>query len=157
MIEKCAVKHHSFKKWSGSPIANTYGGKAVLDYQGRPLFAELLALNLYKELGFDGVWVDTYSKKFRTGLPENATPVELSAEINVKLQEIVTINKSSKGVWDLLLWKNGELKFVELKRKKKDAIRQSQVEFLNSALKCGYTLHQFEIIEWDIDMTELTI
>lgn len=154
MIEKCIIKHHLFNQWTGSPITNTYGGKAVLYYKGRPLFAELLALNLYKELGFEGVWVDTYSRKFRVGLPENTLPVQLPPEVAVKLQEIVTTNKSSKGVWDLLLWKDGELKFVELKRKKKDAIRQTQITFLNSAIKCGYHLDQFEILEWDIDISE---
>lgn len=153
MIEKCKVKHHLFKKWLGLAILNTYGDKAVLDYKGQPLFAELVALNLYKALGFEGVWVDTYSKKFRVGLPENSEPVQLPVEIDTKLQEIILKNKSSKGVWDLLLWKDGKLKFVELKRKKKDAIRSTQIQFLNSALECGYRLDQFEIIEWDIDET----
>lgn len=155
MIEKCAVKQHSFKKWLGSPIANTNGGKAVLDYQGRPLFAELVALQIYKESGWEGVWVDTYSSKFRIGLHENTEAVELPNEIDLKFKEIVTLNKTSKGAWDLLLWKDGELKFVELKRKGKDAIRHSQTQFLESAIACGFRIEQFEIIEWDIDLNTL--
>jgi hypothetical protein len=28
-------------EWAGPPIANTYGNKAVVDWKGEPLFAEL--------------------------------------------------------------------------------------------------------------------
>ncbi|MEJ6980532.1 VRR-NUC domain-containing protein [Pedobacter sp. P351] len=150
MIEKCPVKHHSFIKWSGLPLRNTYGGKPVIDYKGQPLFAELVALQIYKELGYDGVWVDTYSKKYRIGLLDDTDPVQLPNEINAKLQDIITVNKSSKGVWDLLLWKDGDLKFVELKRKGKDSIRPTQIQFLDSALRCGYQVQHFEIIEWEL-------
>lgn len=114
------------------------------------MFAELVALQIHKESRFEDVWVDTYSKKFRVGLLENSEPVELSVEIDAKLQKIIEANKNSKGVWDLLLWKDGALKFVELKRKGKDAIRSTQIQFLNSALECGYHLDQFEIIEWEV-------
>lgn len=69
------------------------------------------------------------------------------AKINAKLQAIISVNKSSKGVWDILLWKDGQLKFVELKRIKKDAIRQTQIQFLESALECGYKSEQFEVLE----------
>lgn len=154
MIEKCTVKQRSFKEWLGPPITNTYGGKAVLDYQGRPLFAELVALQIYKESGWEGVWVDTYSSKFRVGLHEDTSPVDLPIDVNAWLQDIIKINGSSKGVWDLLLWKDGKLRFVELKRIKKDAIRQTQIDFLTSALQCGYMVEQFEILEWDISFPE---
>lgn len=56
---------HSFKLWEGPPIPDTYGGKAVLDCKGEPLFAELVVLRLIQEEGWEGVWIDTYRRKFR--------------------------------------------------------------------------------------------
>jgi len=35
-----------FPKWQGAPILDTYGGKAVLDYHGEPVFAELFTLRM---------------------------------------------------------------------------------------------------------------
>jgi integrase len=40
-IPKCVT---CFPLWCGEPITNTYGGKAVLTFRGKPLFAELLAI-----------------------------------------------------------------------------------------------------------------
>lgn len=145
------TSYHTFEKWTGNPITDTYGGKAVLAFKDKPLFAELVALEIYKESGYDGVWVDTYRNKYRIGLPENSESVILPDEIKEKLQAIIEHNKTSNGIWDLLLWNGEELKFVELKRKRKDAIRETQIKFLVSALAVGFSLHQFEILEWDIN------
>jgi hypothetical protein len=145
------TSYHIFEKWSGNPITDIYGGKAVLNFKDKPLYAELVALEIFKESGYDGVWVDTYRRKFRIGLPENSNPVELPHEIKVKLQSIIEENSTSNGIWDLLLWKGDILKFVELKRKRKDAIRSTQIKFLTSALVVGFSLNQFEILEWDIN------
>ena len=34
--------------WCGAPIPNTYNGKAVIDWYGEPVFAELAILRLFK-------------------------------------------------------------------------------------------------------------
>ena len=143
-----ATSFYEFEVWKGNSIEDNYGGKTVLVYNNKPLFAELVALQIFIEQGFQGVWVDTFKKKYRTGLPENSDPIQLPTEINEILTEILEINGSSKGVWDLLLWKNGQLKFVELKRTKKDKIRTTQINFLKSCLSYGLKTDQFEILEW---------
>ena len=66
-----------FKEWQGAPIPNTYDGKAIIDWNGEPVFAELAVLRLFQSHGWDGVWVDSYRRKYRTGLPDVAEPVEL--------------------------------------------------------------------------------
>ena len=48
----------------------------------------------------------------------------------------------------MILWKEEELKFVELKRQGKDRIRQTQIDFLERALKNGIPIENFEIFEW---------
>jgi len=148
--QKIKTAFHLFGLWAGKPIKDTYGNKAVINFNKRPLFAELAALEIYKTHNYYGVWVDTYRKCFRIGLPEEYEPITLPTDINRKFEKILLENGGPKGAWDLLLWKNQELKFVELKRKKKDKIRQNQIQFLNSALKVGYDIEDFEIFEWDI-------
>jgi hypothetical protein len=134
--------------WKGKPISDVYGNKPVLDFNGLPVFAELYALREFKEKGFDGVWADSFRKKFRTELPENKEPdFTLPEFVNEKLNKINPNGKLS-GTWDLILWKKKELKFVELKRKNKDKIRQTQIDFLERALMVGIGLDNFEIYEW---------
>ena len=65
----------TLKAWDGSPIDDTYGGKALLDYKGTPLFAELIILRMLEEDGWSGVWVDNYRKKFRTAMPSTEASV----------------------------------------------------------------------------------
>jgi len=49
-------RHLSLKLWNGAPVPDTYGGKAVLDYNGQPLFAELVVLRMLEGDGWEGVW-----------------------------------------------------------------------------------------------------
>ena len=140
--------YHELPTWNGNSIKDSYGNKPVLDFNGEPVFAELYALKQYKRNGFDGVWADTYRKIFRTELPEKNQPkIDLPEFVQNKLNEINPNGKLS-GTWDLILWKNNTLKFVELKRQKKDKIRQTQIDFLDRALGKGMAVDDFEIYEW---------
>src|ERR1700682_60404 len=56
-----------FLAWGGQPPGDTYGGKQILDFKGRPAFAELAILWALCEQGWEGVWIDTYRRAFRTG------------------------------------------------------------------------------------------
>lgn len=106
---------HSLPDWTVTPIGNTYGNKAVLDFKGEPVYAELFALKEFKEQGWDGVWVDTFRKRFRVELPEKSKDgIEIPEWVKTKLDQINQDKLS--GTWDLLLWKGSELRFVELKR-----------------------------------------
>jgi hypothetical protein len=134
--------------WKGKEIEDTYGNKTVLEYNGNPLFAELFALRTFKVKGFDGVWADTYRQTFRTELPEKKEPkILLHGFVKEKLEQINPNGKLS-GTWDLILWKDNELKFVELKRQGRDHIRQTQIDFLERALENGIPIENFEIFEW---------
>src|SRR3989344_7079105 len=59
-----------FKEWKRKSIPNTYGNKAVIDWNGEPVFAELVVLRLFQSNGWNGVWVDSYRRKYRVGLPD---------------------------------------------------------------------------------------
>lgn len=143
-IGKC---YHQFKVWRGSPIADTYGGKAVLELDGEPVFAEIAILRLLQKAGWDGVWIDTYRRRFRQSLPPRSCV--LPARAQDFLDKANAGRKWPPGSWDVFAWKNAEFLFVESKRKGKDAIRQSQIVWLGSALNSGIPLDWFVIFEWD--------
>ena len=139
-----------FKEWEGSPIPNTYNNKAVIDWSGEPVFAELAVLRLFQSHGWNGVWVDSYRRKFRTGLPDIADPVDLPPE---QARLIETLRKKTGrlgGCWDLFLWKSEATLFLELKRQKKDRIQDSQIDWLIAARKIGLNTGNFALIEWHI-------
>ena len=59
-----------FLAWQGEFTGDTYGNKPLLDIDGEPMFAELSILRLFQKDGWDGVWVDTFRKKYRTAWGE---------------------------------------------------------------------------------------
>ncbi len=139
-----------FKEWTGVPIPNTYNNKAVIDWNGEPVFAELAVLRLFQSNGWSGVWVDSYRRKFRVGLPDMADPVKLP-EVQAKLIDTLR-EKTGRfgGCWDLLLWKGGSTLFIELKRRKKDRIQTGQIEWLAIALESGLNSGDFALAEWEL-------
>lgn len=145
-----------FKEWKGEPIPNTYNNKAVIDWNGEPVFAELAVLRLFQSHGWKGVWVDSYRRKFRIGLPDVADPIELP-----ELQAQLVNNLREKigrfgGCWDLLLWKGNDTLFIELKRHGKDRIQSTQTGWLSAALESGLARDNFAIVEWDLRSPVLT-
>jgi hypothetical protein len=112
-----------FKPWGGAPIADTYGGKAVLDWHGEPVFAELAIVRLCQSDGFDAVWIDTYGKRFRSSISEEYV---LPRNAQTLLNKVIVCNDGRRqGCWDVLAWSGEKYIFIESKRKGKDHIRQS--------------------------------
>src|SRR3990167_8186963 len=116
-----------FQKWKGDKVKNDYGGKAVLDYENNPLFAELMILRLLEKEGWSGVWVDTYGKKLRKDLPEKSDSVSLPLDKQSLLDSISKQAGGFKGCWDVFAWKDNEYLFAESKRVGKDSIRDTQI------------------------------
>lgn len=143
-----AKKLQKLPLWRGSPISDTYGGKAVLDCDGEPLFAELTVLRSLEKEGWSGVWVDSFRRKFRQALPPSQC--DLPAGPKALFDRIATFNGTAQGCWDVFVWKPGEFIFAECKRCRRDRIRKSQLRWLEAALACGLTLDDFVIFEWDV-------
>ena len=140
----------AFKKWKGVTIADTYNNKAVIDFDGEPVFAELAILRLFQKYGWDGVWVDSYRKVYRTGLPKQVEPVVLPAERATIIDSIQgRIGGKWGGCWDVFLWKEDNVLFVESKRNKKDKIQGTQRKWLEAAIDLGYAPNLL-LIEWDL-------
>lgn len=140
----------TFTKWGGVPIPNSYGNKAVVDWNGEPLFAELAVLKLFQSHGWNGVWVDSYRRKFRVGIPDVVEPIDIPQEQQVLIDSIRNRTGQFGGCWDLFLWKNDKILFIELKRQKKDAIQDSQRQWLEHSLAHGLQAENFAFLEWTI-------
>lgn len=139
-----------FRAWAGEPISDTYGGKAVVDCEGSPVFAELAIIHVLKEHGFEGaVWVDSYRRCFRDAMPP--TECSLPAQAREVYDRIATINSGRQGCWDVLAWSTEDVTFVECKRKGKDRVTSNQKKWLESARRAGLRPENFAICEWEIE------
>lgn len=140
----------NFKTWIGEPIPNTYNGKAVINWNSEPVFAELAVLRLFQSHGWDGVWVDSYRRKYRTGLPDVVEPIELPLKQRELIDSIKDKTGRSGGCWDVLVWKDNNLLFIELKRQKKDIIQESQKIWLEKSLESELKPDNFALMAWNI-------
>ena len=147
-----SVRRLVLEPWGGPPVAsgwsNRYGNKAILNSSGRPRFAELAVLDLIRAEGWEGVWVDTFGSKYRTGMMDEP-PVDLPEPHRAMLGSILARDTTARP-WDLLLWKPGAYLFVELKRTKKDHIQDTQRAFLRAALGSGVPPSAFMLVEWTL-------
>jgi len=148
-----------FEAWAGRQVADSYGGKTVLAFEATPVFAELAILRHFQRAGWQGVWVDTYRRKYRVEywddeqvkLPRSRDSVQLPFEQEELLQRLRNaIQKRWSGCWDVFCWKHGDVLFAEAKRYGKDKIRQSQRQWLESALASGLSKEEFLVVEWSV-------
>ena len=137
-----------FRFWTGKPVDDSYGGKAVMDCSGSPAFAELAIIPVLREHGFDGaVWMDTYRRCFRDAMPPAVC--SLPPQAQTAYDQIAAINGGRSGCWDVLAWNGDGVTFVECKRKGRDSMTSSQKKWLESALTAGLHLDNFAICEWE--------
>ncbi len=136
-----------FRRWTGPAPADTYGGKAILEYAGQPLFAELVILRILQREGWDGVWVDSYRRRFSVGYGQFRT---LPAQQQSTLDQIREIAGSSGGCFDVFAWKRNSVLFAECKWRGHDRIRESQLRWLSAALQIRLPLESFLVVEWSL-------
>ncbi|MEO6150855.1 MAG: hypothetical protein ABIN95_03065, partial [Mucilaginibacter sp.] len=150
----------SLKKWNGFPIANTFGGKGLIDFDGTPMFAELAILKIFNLSGWNARWIETYGAKptspyhFSNWLDCKLTeqPVDMITDENVMqvMNSMSNFNNNTfAGCWDIIGWLDNKIVFAELKRSKKDRLRNSQYNWLSAGLNHGLTSSNFLIVEWD--------
>lgn len=137
-----------FEKWIGEPIEDNYN-KIVLGFNGEPLFAEFIILQIFQNEGWDGVWVDTYRKKYRKDWI-NKKGVDLPPDKMKILNKIYNKIGSNKGCWDIFCWKSDQIILTESKYSKKDKLRANQINFLKAALEIGFDTKSFLLVEWSL-------
>jgi hypothetical protein len=141
-----------FRPWQGQPISDTYGGKAVLDFEGSPVFPELAILETLQGAGWDGVWVDTFRNTFRRAMPPDYCVLPQHAQ---KLYDRICRANGGKtsGCFDVLAWKDSDYLLVESKRQLKDSLQATQEAWVEAALRSGIPLDSLLICEWELEQT----
>jgi len=139
-----------FLPWRGDSIIDNYNGKQILDIGGEPAFAELAILLAMRSVGWDGVWIDTYRRKYRTGY-WGAEPLrELPPEREKVLERIYSRAGSRSGAWDVYCWNGPKVFFAESKRTRKDRLRDSQRHWLAAAIEESFSSEDFLVVEWSL-------
>jgi hypothetical protein len=111
------------------------------------MFAELAILKLFQKDGWDGVWVDTFSRKDRTAWGETGV-VRLSSD---RLETLKTIHRragSAHGCFDVYCWRDDLILFAESKRASKDHVKDTQLRWLEAALQARFEPTSFLVVEW---------
>jgi len=160
--QKEAVRKASpgFPVWAGEPPGSNYGGKPVVDFQGRPAFAELRILYTVDDAGWSGVWVTHAGgrEKHRRGFWGTQEDFTVPAEVLHFLGEIRRERgDTSKGTWDIVCWpkatdhpQNTDLRFIESKWGGKDTIKTDQIEWYRRVRNAGVSRDAFLVIEWNL-------
>ena len=139
-----------FLPWCGNTILDDYNGKQILDVGGKPAFAELAILWAMRAAGWEGVWIDTYSRKYRTDYWGVMPLSKLPPKRAQLLERIYTRAGTRSGAWDVYCWKGSKVLFAESKRARRDKIRDSQRHWLAEAIGEGLSNESFLIVEWSI-------
>jgi hypothetical protein len=134
------------RRWGGEFSGSTWGGKPLINVGGKPMFAEIAVLQLMRSQGWDGCWC---SSKYLAAMPPSM-PITLPEEQDCLLSRIRGVTGSWAGCWDVVLWRRGETRFMELKRRFQDRVSESQVQFLEAALSLGVPLSSFSLVEWEL-------
>jgi hypothetical protein len=140
----------TFQLWAGRPPGKSYGGKAIIKFRGRPMFAELAIRLVFQEAGWKGVWVDSFGAKFRDGFWTDKT-VSLPPTPRAVYDRIAKRAGGRGGCWDVLCWNGQQVVFAEAKRSRRDKIRETQKRWLKAAIAEGLTERNFLIVEWSVE------
>jgi hypothetical protein len=138
-----------FQQWAGPPVEDSYNGKAVVYFEGEPVFAELATLRAFQRAGWHGVWIDAYMHRYRIGYWQQDASVALPPRQEALLKRIN--NNHFRGSWDVFCWKDSSIVFAKLILKSNDKIREAQVAWLEAALAAGLPIESFLIVEWEMD------
>ncbi|MDQ2795438.1 MAG: hypothetical protein M3Y12_15730 [Bacteroidota bacterium] len=150
----------TFRQWQGAPVSDTLGKKPLVDFAGRPVFAELCVFELFRLSGWDARWVETYgAPAARPNMFTNWSDVPRKQQQQQPLTDTWIIdllasiaahnNDSHSGCWDVMGWHGGTVVFAELKRFKKDRLQATQPAWLEAGLKAGLQVENFLLVEWD--------
>ena len=156
-----------FKRWRGKPIKDDFGGKPVVDCEGRPMFAEIAIVRMAVKAGWSAFWQQAYPRRqngpqYYADWKEDAvrknqaTTSSLNSSYHQDLQtRIARYNSNSyRGCWDIIAW-NGEgsrTLYIETKQFKTDSIRDNQVRWFSACLSAGLKKREnFLIVKWQFE------
>ena len=136
-----------FVAWNGDPALRPLynrNPKTVASVRGTPLFTELAVLRALEGMGWSGVWIDSYSRRYLSDWVGGPVTAELARE----QEDILRRMPEARGCWDIFAWREGDVLFAEVKQQGKDRLTLPQRRWLKAALNAGFALSQFRLVEW---------
>jgi hypothetical protein len=136
---------------SGIGLDRGYSMKPLVMVDKQAMFAEIAVLSMFTRQGWDGVWSDALHRKYFNRMPNQSKGASLAPYINQTLTRIADTNGHSRsGCWDVILWVDRTLLFVQLKSAAAhEEIKGARIAWLDAALKAGFSPSQFMVVEWD--------
>jgi hypothetical protein len=150
-ISRYHVEFNANPGKSGIGLDRGYSMKPLVMIDKQAMFAEIAVLTLFSKLGWDGVWADVFHRKYFNRMPNQSKGASLATYINQTLTRIAENNGQSRsGCWDVILWVDRTLLFVQLKNLAvQEEIKGTRLGWLDAALKSGFSPSQFMVVEWD--------
>jgi hypothetical protein len=141
----------SFRRFEGEFAGSDWGNKPILDFEGVPLFAELVVWRLFEREGWSGGWMSG-TTRYRTQMPsESKTIYALPDPQRQLLDDIYNRAGVRRGRADVYCWKGEAIAFAEVKHRDNDQISPDQRAWIEAALRVGVPLASLLIVEWEFD------
>ena len=147
-----------YRAWTGDPHEYDMRKGQAINFDGQPKFAELVTVKLAELSGWDARWVQTYGtpqadphllidwQNDRVSNQQHAPIAD--AYVRNQLNNIVQENGGYSGCWDVVLWRQQTILFIECKRSRQDRMKANQIGWIHSAFRVGFHPEQFIVKEW---------
>ena len=136
-----------FREYRGRPPKSTWNRKPIVGPRARP-FAELQYVERLEKEGWIAGWCYRPRQFISTWEPERRE-VEFPPSARSLLEKIADKAGARAECWDVFAWKDGEPRFVELKRMgSSDRLRASQERWRTAALELGVPTSAFREMLW---------
>jgi hypothetical protein len=137
----------SLTDWKGPEPHDDFGGKAFVESDGTGTFAELAVLQMFVREDWQAVWVSSFQRKYYQAYSTCISPPSV---LKAVLERVAGAQQYPNGAWDLCCVRGTDVLFVELKRAKRDWLREAQLNWLRKSMEVGFTLDNFLLVEWTL-------
>ena len=153
-IENLVIRFPRIEKTDPLPeivkgLAATHQAKRLVLVDGKEMFGELAILEYLRKDGWDGVWVDTYHKKFWATMSDRGTAI-LPLHAKQLCGKIVEKNcGKASGFFDVFAWKDAGSEYVFIEYKGKgDRPNANELRWIDAAIAAGIKPEQLFFVTY---------
>lgn len=121
-------------------LPKTYRSKPLVSADGDAVFGEIAILIHLRKDGWDGVWVDTFHRRFWRDMPHRSERLDASSLPGAVRHLVERIRALRGGLlggfFDVLAWRGGEILCVEYKGPG-DRPNRNEGKWIDAALDAG--------------------
>jgi hypothetical protein len=150
-------------------VRATDSAAQIDDGQGFPTFAELLVASRLRAAGWQAIWASAYHRRFvetwawdalepTLSKPLPAFVLDTLEKVAAKRNALVGHSKSIfDGTPDVVAWQSSDrLLCLECKRRGKDRIQATQIEWMQAAVMIGLSMSQLGVFEWHYESGKIS-